>query len=267
MNLAELTAKRDKKCPWHLPNCANGFTVGLFGILPVILFSIILVTKLREGFDQKLAHIQTNLNKANELAQSRLESNHIFAKKVEQLQISQEDCKLILGKASKTLKTLNLAFRAHWDHADQLRRNLNFSQFQRKSTMDQLLEVKNETLSLNRTNYLLRTENRKLKEQLANESIATNDHRAEIFKLKEEMQDLRSNTSMLKGEKEGLEKVLKVKMDGDLDDATIKPKLSNVSNVIDENEDSIAKIVEEKIKETLFEAKTLQNSTNDTPTL
>ncbi|TRY74071.1 hypothetical protein TCAL_12636 [Tigriopus californicus] len=267
MNFAELTEKRDKKCRWHLPNCANGFTVGLFGILPVIMFSIILVTKLREGFDQKLDHIQTNLNKANELAETRLQWNEILAQKVESLQKSQKQCKLILGKASKTLSTLNLAFRVHWDHADQLKRNLNFSRFQLKSTLGQLLAIKNQTISIQTNNTHLMNENKDLKERLANESLATSDHREEILKLKGEMEDLRSNTSMLKGEKESLEKVLKVKIDADSNKTTVEPMLNNESDVIDQHKDSIAKIVEEKIKETLLESQPLNNGTKETPTM
>lgn len=241
-------------------SCTNAFTYTLFTIFPIIMFSTILVLKLRENYLQQIDHLHSSLAKF-EMAGNQCRSD--LGKKDEQI-ISlagyQEKCRDTLSHVSVTLDSLSKAFRFQWEHSNRAEAQLQATLVQFSALENDLLAKDNLTTLLQANNTELAKQVELLSHNLNNVTYDKQTLESQLGQVKQDFDGLKSNTSRLEGEKKGLEQVLKVKTT--LDDDRIETanqviglatagkakKKLNLLESSDEDNEKIEKVVEKSIK-------------------
>jgi len=186
----------------------NFFTAVFFTIVPIILFSTILVLKLRDNYLQEIEHIKTNNKQGHESLDICLKD---LGKRVDLHTKLIEDhrlCRTSIAKISETVEGLSDALKSqvsrHFDTRERMTKNEGKL---RKSLGDR----DNITLKLKAENLLLEARTLELAKLLENATSARAELEARLNETRSEVASLKSNTNRLEGEKMGLEKVLVVK--------------------------------------------------------
>lgn len=91
--------------------CANILTYAVFTIFPVVMFSVIMVLKLRGNYVQQVEHLEQSLDKVGLQANSCLADLENRTERIVVLEKYQQKCRDMLGRAGMTLASLNKAFR------------------------------------------------------------------------------------------------------------------------------------------------------------
>ncbi len=251
-------------------SCANVFTYALFTVFPVVMFSAILVLKLRGNYLEQIDHLKATAEKLT------LQTNSCLAERVERmkriyvLETYEKRCRETLGNATKTLSALNAGFVAQWRRTDRAEADANATAVD-LANLKRDLETKTALVGeLSAQNAFMKSQLERMDKRLDNVTSSKIHLEGELGKVKTDLDGLKSNTSRLEGEKKGLEKVLEVKRkvkndDDDSDSASEEsPKKKKMKKLKEKK--SIEKIVEQHIEKLGLSknASNLVNSNNVT---
>ncbi|XP_040573734.1 uncharacterized protein [Lepeophtheirus salmonis] len=161
---------------------SNSISYVIFTVVPIVLFTIVLILKLRGNYDIHVKHIMESLN---ECRISRKAQNNIInttTTKEKQLRSYNVKCENMLKRSNDSWDRLTLIISKHDP--------FNQTQISESQIITSVQE---------------------LKDNLNNVTNERDFLRKELERLSNEVSSLKSNTSKLQGEKESLERVLEVK--------------------------------------------------------